>query len=46
MEWDTAAADAIVRESGKQVYTYESNSLLEYNKEKLINPWFVVSKKY
>ncbi len=42
MEWDTAAADAIVRESGKIVYQYKSNNLLEYNKEKLVNPWFVV----
>jgi len=45
MEWDTAAADAIVRESGKIVYQYKSNNLLEYNKEKLVNPWFVVVEK-
>lgn len=42
MEWDTAAADAIVREAGKMTYGYESNLALMYNKTDLLNPWFVV----
>ena len=47
MEWDTAAADAIVRESGKMTYQYsqskESNTeAMQYNKENLLNPWFIV----
>lgn len=55
MEWDTAAADAIVREVGKMTYQYdESLKALEYlnvnhklkpliyNKENLLNPYFVV----
>lgn len=42
MEWDTAAADAIVRESGKMTYQYETNTPVIYNKENLLNPWFVV----
>lgn len=42
MEWDTGAADAIVRESGKQVLEWESRQPLRYNKENLLNPWFVV----
>lgn len=42
MEWDTAAADAIVRESGKMTFQFENNAPLVYNKEKLLNPWFVV----
>jgi 3'(2'), 5'-bisphosphate nucleotidase len=42
MEWDTAAADAIVRESGKMSYQLPSNRPLLYNKEDLLNPWFVV----
>lgn len=42
MEWDTAAADAIVRESGKMTYQFESDEPIVYNKENLINPWFVV----
>jgi 3'(2'), 5'-bisphosphate nucleotidase len=42
MEWDTAAADAIVREAGKMSYQFESNNPMVYNKENLLNPWFVV----
>ena len=42
MEWDTAAADAIVIESGKKTYQFESNKPLVYNKEYLLNPWFIV----
>ena len=42
MEWDTAAADAIVRESGKMTYQFESDIPMLYNKENLLNPWFVV----
>ncbi len=42
MEWDTAAADAIVRESGKMTYRFENEVPLVYNKENLLNPWFVV----
>jgi 3'(2'), 5'-bisphosphate nucleotidase len=48
MEWDTAAADAIVREAKKAVYRYrpdhqnERPEPLRYNKPDLLNPWFVV----
>jgi 3'(2'), 5'-bisphosphate nucleotidase len=42
MEWDTAAADAIVRESGKNTYEISSNKPIMYNKEKLLNPYFIV----
>lgn len=42
MEWDTAAADAIVRESGKITYQFNSKNSLIYNKQDLLNPWFVV----
>ena len=42
MEWDTAAADAIVRESGKMTFQFENNEKVLYNKENLLNPWFVV----
>lgn len=42
MEWDTAAADAIARESGKMTYRFETDKPLVYNKESLLNPWFVV----
>ncbi|NPV13122.1 MAG: 3'(2'),5'-bisphosphate nucleotidase CysQ [Ignavibacteria bacterium] len=40
-EWDTAAAHAIVKFAGKNVYTLGGLEL-RYNKEKLINPPFVV----
>lgn len=42
MEWDTAAADAIVRESGKMTYQFEGDEPVVYNKENLLNPWFLV----
>lgn len=42
MEWDTAAADAIVREAGKMCYILETKSPLLYNKENLLNPFFEV----
>lgn len=42
MEWDTAAADAIVREAGKMTYQFENDEPMVYNKENLLNPWFIV----
>ena len=42
MEWDTAAADAVLRESGGALYTTQGRSL-EYNKLKLNNPNFLAS---
>jgi 3'(2'), 5'-bisphosphate nucleotidase len=42
MEWDTGAAHAVVLESGKRVLQYENDKPLVYNKENLLNPWFVV----
>lgn len=42
MEWDTAAAHAIVLESKKSVTQYENNMPVVYNKENLLNPWFIV----
>ena len=44
MEWDTGAADAVVREAGKMTYQFENDQskVVIYNKENLLNPWFVV----
>jgi 3'(2'), 5'-bisphosphate nucleotidase len=42
MEWDTAAAHAVVKASGKNVYRIDNGEELEYNKENLLNPFFVV----
>jgi 3'(2'), 5'-bisphosphate nucleotidase len=44
MEWDTGAAHAIVEAAGGQVLEYNTKMNLVYNKENLLNPWFVVSK--
>lgn len=40
-EWDTAAGHIIVNESGKRVLQYEKDEELIYNKENLLNPWFI-----
>jgi 3'(2'), 5'-bisphosphate nucleotidase len=42
MEWDTAAAHAIVNEVGLKVYEFGSDQELRYNKENLLNPYFLV----
>ena len=42
MEWDTAAAHAIVLEAGKKVYQFSNQKELVYNKENLLNPYFIV----
>lgn len=42
MEWDIAAADAIVKYAGKMTYQFESNEAIIYNKKELTNPWFIV----
>jgi 3'(2'), 5'-bisphosphate nucleotidase len=44
MEWDTAAGDAVVRASGSTVINAETNEPLIYNKESLLNPWFLVKR--
>lgn len=41
MEWDTAAADVIVQEVGLQTVDVVSRKPLLYNKESLLNPYFI-----
>ncbi|MDX2273372.1 MAG: 3'(2'),5'-bisphosphate nucleotidase CysQ [Cyanobacteriota bacterium] len=41
MEWDTAAAHAIVQEAGGEVTTLQGDPL-RYNKPDLLNPYFMV----
>ena len=43
MEWDTAAGQAICSAAGLKVISRETNKELEYNKEDLLNPHFIVS---
>jgi 3'(2'), 5'-bisphosphate nucleotidase len=46
MEWDTAAAQAVVCAAGKEVLIYDAAGGIlgpvRYNKENLLNPWFLV----
>lgn len=42
MEWDTAAGQAIVEGAGFKVLDMETGHSLQYNKENLMNPWFLV----
>jgi len=44
MEWDTAAGQAVVECSGAHVWQYDTHAPLAYNKENLLNPWFVVER--
>ncbi len=44
MEWDTAAADAVCRAAGCYVLSVEDRLPLRYNKQNLLNPWFLVGK--
>lgn len=47
MEWDTGAAHAVILESGMDMLAYENGELLgplSYNKENLLNPFFIVKK--
>jgi 3'(2'), 5'-bisphosphate nucleotidase len=43
MEWDTAAAHAVAKCSGCRVVEFKTNEELKYNKENLLNPYFIVS---
>jgi 3'(2'), 5'-bisphosphate nucleotidase len=43
MEWDTAAAQGIILAKGGEVLQAASRTPLEYNKENLLNPWFLVN---
>ncbi len=43
MEWDTAAGQAICNGAGLNVISRKTDKELEYNKENLLNPHFIVS---
>ena len=42
MEWDTGAGHAIAKFAGFSVKQYNSSAEVIYNKEDLLNPWFLV----
>lgn len=45
MEWDTAAGQAICNAVNVDVISNDTNQQLMYNKQQLLNPWFIVSNK-
>lgn len=45
MEWDTAAAQIILEESGGKVINNDTKEPLQYNKENLRNPYFIAYAK-
>ena len=42
MEWDTAAGHAICLEAGKDIIDITTNGPMRYNKDSLVNNWFIV----
>ncbi len=44
MEWDTAAGHAICNAVGLKVTSKQTKKELAYNKENLLNPYFLVSQ--
>jgi len=45
MEWDTGAGQAIVENAGGKIIEVETKKELKYNKENLLNPYFIVYPK-
>lgn len=43
MEWDIAAGHAIINGAGGNVMQANTKQELQYNKENLLNPWFIAS---
>jgi 3'(2'), 5'-bisphosphate nucleotidase len=41
MEWDTAAAQIVLEEAGGKVVQYNNEDAVVYNKENMLNPYFV-----
>lgn len=41
MEWDTAAAQVVLEEAGGKVLQYNTTDAVVYNKENMLNPYFV-----
>lgn len=44
MEWDTAAAHAVAKYAGCSVLNFDTREELTYNKENLLNPYFIVTR--
>ena len=46
MEWDTGAAQIVLEEAGGEVLNYETLEPLTYNKENLLNPYFIARARH
>lgn len=44
MEWDIAAGHIVAEAAGARVLRHDNGKPLIYNKENLLNPWFIVSR--
>jgi 3'(2'), 5'-bisphosphate nucleotidase len=42
MEWDTCAGQIVATEAGAEVLRFDNNQPLLYNRENLLNPFFIV----
>ena len=45
MEWDTAAGQAICLYAGADVIDWNTKKSMLYNRENLLNNWFIVEKR-
>ena len=43
MEWDTAAGQILIEEAGGKLEDALTGKPLEYNKQSLVNPYFIAS---
>jgi len=44
MEWDTAAGQAIMENTGGRVLKADTSQPVAYNKKDLLNPWFIAEE--
>ena len=44
MEWDIAAGQVVAEAAGATVSRHDTGTPLTYNKENLLNPWFIVER--
>jgi 3'(2'), 5'-bisphosphate nucleotidase len=44
MEWDTAAGQAILQNAGCSLIDFETKQPMKYNKENLLNNWFIAKR--
>ncbi len=45
IEWDTAAGQAILHESGGYLHDFKRDQPMQYNRKDLLNPWFIAKRR-